>query len=108
MPSNYQSSNSFLGKTRIVLVLLGIIPYLMVIYLFVYNKIDLTETVILFSPLALFSSLTGFSLMRRSADQLVTLARKTGMIEAGETSEPVQIKADLEMKDIASFIISVK
>ena len=102
MKSIYQNSNSFLGKTLVVLVLLGIIPFLLVIYLFVYNKIDLTEIVLLFSSLALFSILTGFSLMRRSAEQLVTLAIETGRIEAGEKSEPVRIKEDLEMNDIAS------
>lgn len=40
--------------------------------------------------------------MRRSADQLVTLATETGRIEAGEKNDPVQIKEDLEMNDIAS------
>ena len=107
MKSIYQSSNSFLGKTLVVLVLLGIIPFLLVIYLFVYNKIDLTEIVLLFSSLALFSILTGFSLMRRSAEQLVTLAIETGRIEAGEKSEPVRIKEDLEMNDIASHFNAV-
>ena len=107
MKSNYQNANSFSGKIRIVLVLLGIIPFLLVIYLFVYSKIDLTETVILFSSLALFSILTGFSLMRSSADQLVFLARETGMIETGEKSEPVQIKADMEINDIAKHFNAV-
>ena len=97
----YQNSNSFLGKTLIILVLLGIIPFLLGIYIFFYIRIDLTEIVLLFSTLALFSILTGFSLMRRSADQLVTLAIETGRIEAGEKSEPVQTKKDQEMNDIA-------
>ena len=84
MKSNYQNSHSFWGKTLIVLILLGIIPFLLVIYLVVYDKIHLTEIVLLFSTLALFSILTGFSLMRRSANQLVTLAIETGRIEEGE------------------------
>jgi len=107
MKSNYQNSKSFLGKTRVVLVLLGIIPFLLVAYLFVYEKIDLTDMVTIFSGLALFSILAGFSLMRRSADQLVNLSVETGSIEAGEKSEPIQIKADQELNDIADHFNSM-
>jgi len=105
--SKYQNSKSFLGKTRIILVLLGIIPFLLVIYLFIIEKIDLTRTIILFSPLALFSILAGFSLIRKSADQLVNLASETGDIEAGEKSEPIRIKADKELNDIAAHFNAV-
>jgi len=107
MKSNYQTALSFYGKTRIVLVLLGIIPFLLVIYLFVYGKIDITDMISLFSALALFSILTGFSLMRRSADQLVHLAKETSMVEAGKKSGPITIKADQELNDIASHFNSM-
>ncbi|MBW1673291.1 MAG: adenylate/guanylate cyclase domain-containing protein [Deltaproteobacteria bacterium] len=105
--SKYQNSKSFFGKTRLILVLLGIIPFLLVAYLFVYENMDLTDRIILFSALALFSILTGFSLMRRSADQLVNLSRETGMVETGERSEPVHISADQELNDIANHFNSV-
>jgi adenylate cyclase len=107
MKSNYQTALSFYGKTRIVLVLLGIIPFLLVIYLFVYGKIDITDMISLFSALALFSILTGFSLLRSSADQLVHLAKETSMVEAGEKSESITIKADQELNDIASHFNSM-
>ena len=107
LESKYQNSTSFFGKTRIILVLLGIIPFLLVVYLFVYEKIDLTEMGALFSALGLFSILTGFSLMRRSADQLVNLSRKTGMVEAGLKSEALQINADQELEDIAAHFNSI-
>jgi adenylate cyclase len=107
MKSNYQTALSFYGKTRIVLVLLGLIPFLLVIYLFFYGKIDITGMISLFSVLALFSILTGFSLMRRSADQLVHLAKETSMVEAGGKNEPITIKADQELKDIASHFNSM-
>ena len=105
--SNYQNSKSFLGKTRLILVLLGILPFLLVTYLFVYENIDLTDRVILFSALALFSILTGFSLMRRSADQLANLYREIGMVESGVKSEPVHINADQELNDITNHFNSV-
>ena len=105
--SNYQNSLSFCGKTRIVLVLLGIIPFLLVIYLFVYGKIDITDMISLFSALALFSILTGFSLLRSSADQLAHLAKEMSLVETGEKSEPIKIKADKELNDIASHFNSV-
>jgi adenylate cyclase len=107
MKSNYHNFNSFFGKTRIALVFLGITPFLLVIYLFLYERIDLTGMAILFSALALFSILTGFSLLRSSADDLITLARETRVVKAVETTEPICIKADQELNDIASHFNSI-
>jgi len=107
MKSNYQTALSFSGKIRIVLVLLALIPFLLVIYLFFYGKIDITDMVGLFSVLALFSILAGFSLLRSSADQLVHLAKETSMVEAGEKNEPITINADQELKDIANHFNSM-
>ncbi len=102
-----KTSNSFLGKTWVVLVLLGIIPFLLVIHLFIYEKIESTETIVLSSVLALFSILTGFSLLRKAADQLVKLSRETNDIEAGKKSEPIEIDADQELKDIAAHFNTI-
>lgn len=99
--SKYQSSRSFYGKTRIVLVLLGIFPFFLVIYLFTSGKLVLSDTILLLSALTLFSILLGFTLLRRSADQLVTLSEATHRVESGETERPIQIEADEEIKDIA-------
>ena len=107
MKSNYQHSLSFSGKTRIILALSGIMPFLLVIYLFFYGKIDITDMISLFSVLALFSILTGFSLLRSSAEQLAHLAKETSLVEAGEKNEPITIKADQELNDIASHFNSV-
>jgi len=97
----YHNSKSFLLKTRIVLALLGILPFLIVVYLFFYGNLDVTDTVVLFSALALFSILTGFMLLRNSSDQLIDLSRKTGIAKDGESNGPIKIKADQELSDIA-------
>ena len=107
MKSSYQNSSSFFGKTRIVLVLLGIIPVLLVIYLFVYERINITDVIVLFAALALLSILAGFSLLRTSADSLVNLARRIGSIDAGEMNDPIQIRGDQELTDIAAHVNSV-
>ena len=107
MKSKYQNQKSFFGKTQVILVFLSVLPFMLVIYLFFIEKVGLTETIYIFSALALFSILTGFTLMRSSADQLVNLARETGDIEAGEKSEPIRIKADQELNDIAAHFNAV-
>jgi len=107
MKSRYKNSVSFIGKTRIVLVLLAIIPFLLVIYLFVYERIDITDLIVLFAALALLSILAGFSLLRSSADALVNLARNIGSIDAGEMNDPIQIRGDQELNDIAGHLNSV-
>ena len=98
--STYRDYRSFYGKTRIIFTLLGFIPFLLVIYVFICEKIDLTETMIIFSALILFSILTGFSLMRRSADQLVSLSREIAVVQSEEKGEAIRIKADQELNDI--------
>jgi class 3 adenylate cyclase len=105
MESKYHNFNSLSGKIRVVLVLIGILPFLLVIYQFVDGKIDLTVTISLFSALALFSILTGFSLLRKSADQLANLARETSTIKDHKYQEGnklIKIKADQELNDIAN------
>jgi len=83
------------------LVLLGILPFLIVVYLFSYGNIDVTDTVVTFSALALFSILTGFILLRKSSDQLIDLSKKTSIAKDGESNGPIKIKADQELSDIA-------
>jgi len=105
--SNYHNARSFLGKTRIVLVLLGILPFLLVVYLFFYEKIDLTDMIVVFSGLALFSILSGFYIMRSFSDQLVALAEQTAKINSGEQSGPVLVESDQELIDISAHFNSV-
>jgi len=100
MKSDYKSSKSFIGKTPVILIMLGILPFLLVIYLFVYENLNVTTTVLFLSASALFSILTGYSFMRRSADQLVRLALETKSIDTGERDNPIDITADEEIVDI--------
>ncbi|MEE8415871.1 MAG: adenylate/guanylate cyclase domain-containing protein, partial [Desulfobacterales bacterium] len=81
--------------------LLGILPFLIVVYLFHYEKFDVTDTVVTFSALALFSILTGVILLRKSSVQLIDLSRKTDIAKDGESNGPITIIADQELSDIA-------
>jgi class 3 adenylate cyclase len=98
----YQQTRSFYRKTRVILALIGILPFLLVSYLFITKNIDLTETVIIFSALILFSILSGFTLLRNTADQLVGLTKITKKALNGNHSGPIWIDADQELKDIAA------
>lgn len=103
----YRSIRSFVGKTRVALVLLGIIPYLLVVYLFIYEKIRLSDMIVLFSALALFSILLGFYMIRSFSDQLVRLARETGKLDAAENIELARIGSDQELQDISENFFTV-
>lgn len=107
MKSKYKDSRSFNGKTLVVLALSGIIPYLLMIYLAVYGKIDLSDTIIIFFALVIFCGLTGFVIIRRFADQLGCLSKKTGSIKAGKRDELIQINADQELNDIADHFNTI-
>ncbi len=101
MKANGTPSMSFYRKIRISLGLMGILPFLLVIYLFIQEHISLSNTLILCGALILFSILIGFTLLRQSADQLSTLARMTSMNGQPETIEPVQLHIDGELENIA-------
>ena len=89
------------------MILLGILPFLVVIYLFVYEKIEMTDMMVLLSALAVFFILTGFSLLRSSSDQLVNLSIETDSIVSGVKSDLIQLKADQELNDIADNFNSI-
>lgn len=91
----------------IAFVLMAVIPYLVLIYLAVDTKINLTQTLVLSAPVVLFSILAGFVLIRRSADQVIHLCRETGMLECGEKHGPIEIRGDRELTEIASHFNSL-
>ncbi len=102
MTRKQQQTFSFYRKIRISLGLMGILPFLLVIYLFLTEKITLSNSMIISSALILFSILIGFSLLRQSADQLSMLARETTTFEKTDIIQPVQLNIDGELKDIAT------
>lgn len=100
-PVYYRGYKSLGGKIVVALVMMAVIPYLLLIYLFLNNQINFTETFIFFLPLILISILAGFSLLRRSADQLFFLSQEIARLESGEKNGPIQIQADRELNEIA-------
>jgi len=94
--------NTLGGKMLAALALMAIIPYLLFVYLYVFGKISATETIIFYIPVVLFSTVTGYSLIRKSADDVFHLSNETRMLQTGEKSDPIQIQADRELNEIAS------
>lgn len=82
--------------------LMGILPFLLISYLFMAEQISLSNTMILSSVMILFSILMGFTLLRQSADQLSMLAMKTSTCDTTNIIKPVRLQIDGELKDIAS------
>jgi len=81
---------------------MGILPFLLISYLFTAEQISLSNTMILSSAIILFSILMGFTLLRQSADQLAILATETSTFKKTKEIKPVQLQIDGELKDIAS------
>ncbi len=106
-PGFRKTYNTFSGKILVALGLMALLPYLLVIYLFIYERITPSETVYLFSFLALFSIFVGYSLLRRSADQIYALSREISKIESGEKKDPIAIRGDYELAEIAMHFNSM-
>jgi len=102
MKAGKDTGMSFYRKIRISLGLMGILPFLLVIYLFIQEHISLSNTLILCAALVLFSILIGFTLLRQSADQLATLAKMTAVETDKENIQPIQLHIDGELDNIAA------
>jgi len=98
---------SFYRKIKISLALMGGIPFLLAVYLFTRLEQVPTTLVALCAALVLFSMLLGFTLLRRSSDQMRTLAEKTALPDSGEVPKPLNVNVEGELQDIASNFNSV-
>lgn len=109
MKNKYQNYNSFNGKIRVAFIFLAVIPYILIIYMFIEQKIELTEMMIYFLLPTLFSILTGFFIIRKSADELVKLAIETDKAKSIENFKLIQLNKDsnIEINDIADNFNSV-
>lgn len=98
---------SFYRKLKTSLALMGIIPFLLAVYLFT-RRTELSSTLVIFSAaLVLISILMGFTMLRRSSDQMRALARKTAILDSGDILEPVDVNVEGELYDIAANFNSV-
>ena len=95
------------GKMLVALGMMAVMPYVLLVYLFISQEITLTQTAAAFFPLILFSILAGYSLLRRSADNVFYLSRETEMLESGEKNGPIQISAEREINEIAAHFNSL-
>ncbi len=93
---------SFYRKIKVSLALMGILPSLLVIYLFVQQQQTPTTIMILSAALILFSMLIGFTLLRKSSDQMRILAKKTAIPEVGGILQPLDVRVEGELDDIAT------
>lgn len=108
MKSTYRRDYKTIGgKMLVALLMMAIMPYILLAYLFISKEITLTQTAVMFLPLLLFSMLVGYSLIRRSADNVFYLSREIEMLESGRKNGPIQIHAEREINVIASHFNSL-
>ena len=87
---------------------MGVLPFLLTVYLFSKEFANGPSTLVtLCSALVLFSMLMGFTLLRKSSDQVANLAAKTALPDSGELPELMDLNVDGELNDIATNFNSV-
>ncbi len=97
-PRDYYSLG---GKINVALALMIVLPYLVLLYLFFKQQIDVSTTAVFFLPVLLLPILAGFLLLRRSAKQLYLLSQQTARLRSGNHHGPIQVHADRELNEIA-------
>ncbi len=93
---------SFYRKIKVSLALIGILPFLSAVYLFTIQATVPPTLIIFGAALVLMSMLMGFTMLRKSSDQMQTLAQKTAIPESGELPGPLDINVEGELHDIAT------
>ncbi len=93
---------SFYRTIKVSLALMGILPFLLTVYLFTVEGEVSTTLIVLCSALVLFSILMGFTLLRRSSDQVQILANQTAISDSGQIPPPLDVNVEGELQDIAS------
>jgi len=91
---------SFRSRIHIVLCLLGILPYLLVIYIFVHDKMNVSEAVLLASAIVLGFHLSGFYILRSFSDRLIRLVRD--LTANSRSPLPVDDDSITEIREISS------
>ena len=91
MKNSYRREyNTIGGKMLAALALMAIIPYLLLFYLYLTGNITISETILLYLPIILFSTFVGYYLIRKSADNVYHLSCETRLAENGERTDPIQ------------------
>ncbi|MDQ7010812.1 MAG: adenylate/guanylate cyclase domain-containing protein [Mariprofundaceae bacterium] len=93
---------SFRNQIHIVLCLLGIIPYLLFVYIFYAENFGITESVLLLAAIVLGFHLGGFRILHMFAEKLSRLVRLTDMTteSAGVRELPVDEGATTELAEL--------
>ncbi len=87
---------------------MGVLPFLLTAYLFSKEFNNGPSTLMIFcAALVLFSMLMGFTLLRKSSDQMTDLAAKTAIPDTGELPYIKDLTVDGELNAIASNFNSV-
>jgi len=94
--------DSFAGKIIVALAMMSVIPSLTIVYLILYDKLNLLTGLLVFSPFLLLSVFSGFAILKRSSVQIEILRRETAKIEPGVRTEPIRIDGERELVEIAN------
>jgi len=100
MKVSFDTETSFNRKTRIVFLLFVVIPALLVTLVFIQN-LNSQQTILFCILIALLSIFLGFTLVRKTAQNLSDLTEDVRSLATGRRHEPIIIKGDQELLDIA-------
>jgi len=93
---------SFRAQTHIVLLLLGIIPYLLVTYIFVHENMNTSEIFLSLTAIALTFHLGGFYILRSFSDRLVRLVQEITKTPKSNKYLPIPVDNSVaEVKEIS-------
>jgi len=94
---------TFRRIAELIYSLLGLIPYLLAVYLIIHLHVNVTQTMLIFAVAALLSHLLGFSIMRKFSDQLRIFSEQTKLAVAAIRKKPIEIHGSQlrELSDIA-------
>ncbi len=94
----------FRDMEQISYALIGLIPYLLTLYIVISNDLELSTRMLALAALALLAHLIGFSMMRRFGEQLSRFSEHAELSASSDVAGTIEIDGDVpdELKKIAT------
>jgi len=99
-----EKTRTFRSKMHIILSLIGIMPYLLIIYILIREQMDITNIVLFVTPIILFFHFVGFYILRTFSDRLARLASDISSASDSRNKPSLEFNDNsvVEIRDISS------
>ena len=98
-----EKARSFRSQMHVILSLIGVIPYLLIIYILVREQMEISEIVLLVTPVIILFHFIGFYILRTFSDRLERLAHHISLASDADNHSSTEFNDNsvVEIREIS-------